>query len=234
MFKRVNSDQIQPFKRVDFDQIQLVEEMIDGKRYYGIEGGEKFPSVTTVLSNRYNPEKKEGLRKWREKVGDEEANRITRYATKRGTGMHNICERFMLNEENIYKNEMPTAIQLFKQIKDILVDNINEVYGNEVPLYSTTLRTAGRTDVICQYNGVNSIVDFKTSGRDKNVDWIEDYFLQSTAYAYMVQEMYNLNVPQIVIIIAVEEGENKNQVFIKKTRDYMDQMVSIFQEKRNY
>jgi genome maintenance exonuclease 1 len=234
VFKRVNSDQIQLFKRVDFDQIQLVEEMIDGKRYYGIEGGEKFPSVTTVLSNRYNPEKKEGLRKWREKVGDEEANRITRYATKRGTGMHNICERFMLNEENIYRNEMPTAIQLFKQIKDILVDNINEVYGNEVPLYSTTLRTAGRTDVICQYNGVNSIVDFKTSGRDKNVEWIEDYFLQSTAYAYMVQEMYNLNVPQIVIIIAVEEGENKNQVFIKKTRDYMDQMVSIFQEKRDY
>jgi hypothetical protein len=222
------------FNRLDLDPIELVEEIIDGKRYYGMKGGEKFPSVTTVLSNRYNPEKTKGLQKWRKRVGNAEADRITRYATKRGTGMHNICERFMLNEDNIFKNEMPTSIQLFKQIQDVLVDNINVVYGNEVPLYSTTLKTAGRTDVICQYNGVNSIVDFKTSGRDKNVAWIEDYFLQSTAYAYMVQEMYNINIPQVVIIIAVEEGENQRQVFIKKTSECMDQMLNVFNEERNY
>lgn len=222
------------FIRNDLPQIELKEEMIDGKRYYGIEGGEKFPSVTTVLSNRYNPEKKEGLQRWRDKVGEAEANRITKYATGRGTGMHNICERFMLNEENIFQKEMPTSIALFKHIKDLLVEKVGIVYGNEIPLYSKKLRTAGRTDVLCQYDGINSIVDFKTSTRDKKEEWIEDYYLQSTAYAIMVEEMYNINIPQIVIIIAVEEGENKRQVFIKRTEEYYDKVVDVFSCTRDF
>jgi hypothetical protein len=220
--------------RNDLPLIELKEEMIDGKRYYGIEGGEKFPSVTTVLSNRYNPEKKEGLQRWRERIGEAEANRITKYATGRGTGMHNICERFMLNQENIFQKEMPTSIVLFKHIKELLEEKIGIVYGNEIPLYSKKLRTAGRTDVICQYEGIDSIVDFKTSTRDKKEEWIEDYYLQSTAYAIMVEEMYNINIPQIVIIIAVEEGESKRQVFIKKTEEYYDKVVDVFGSNRNF
>ena len=220
--------------RNDLPLIELKEEMIDGKRYYGIEGGEKFPSVTTVLSNRYNPEKKEGLQRWRERIGEAEANRITKYATGRGTGMHNICERFMLNQENIFQKEMPTSIVLFKHIKELLEEKIGIVYGNEIPLYSKKLRTAGRTDVVCQYEGIDSIVDFKTSTRDKKEEWIEDYYLQSTAYAIMVEEMYNINIPQIVIIIAVEEGESKRQVFIKKTEEYYDKVVDVFGSNRNF
>jgi hypothetical protein len=222
------------FMRNDLPLIELKEEMIDGKRYYGIEGGEKFPSVTTVLSNRYNPEKKEGLQRWRERIGEAEANRITKYATGRGTGMHNICERFMLNQENIFQKEMPTSIVLFKHIKELLEEKIGIVYGNEIPLYSKKLRTAGRTDVVCQYEGIDSIVDFKTSTRDKKEEWIEDYYLQSTAYAIMVEEMYNINIPQIVIIIAVEEGESKRQVFIKKTEEYYDKVVDVFGSNRNF
>ena len=148
--------------------------------------------------------------------------------------MHNICERFMLNQENIFQKEMPTSIVLFKHIKELLEEKIGIVYGNEIPLYSKKLRTAGRTDVVCQYEGIDSIVDFKTSTRDKKEEWIEDYYLQSTAYAIMVEEMYNINIPQIVIIIAVEEGESKRQVFIKKTEEYYDKVVDVFGSNRNF
>jgi genome maintenance exonuclease 1 len=106
------------------------------------------------------------------------------------------------------------------------------VFGNEMALYSDTLKTAGRTDLFCRFQGVYTIADYKTSSKDKKEGWIEDYFIQSTTYAMMVEEMYRdikpIHIPQLAIIIAIEGGESKHQLFVKKTADYRDKVKDIF------
>ena len=220
------------FERQDLPQIDLDSTTINGKRYYWTPDGALYPSVTTVLSS--NEEKKAGLDRWRKKVGEVEANRISRRASDRGTQLHQICEDYLLNKENYLAKHMPLHIELFGHIRPILDENVEVVYGNELALFSHTLRTAGRTDMFCRFQGMNTVVDFKTATKDKKDGWIEDYFLQSTCYAIMLEEVYKdimpLHIPQIAIVIAVEDGENKQQLFVKRTSDYREKVLKVFTE----
>lgn len=220
------------FERQDLPQIDLDSTTINGKRYYWTPDGALYPSVTTVLGS--NEEKKAGLDKWRKKVGEAEANRISRRASDRGTQLHQICEDYLLNKENYLAKHMPLHVELFGHIRPVLDENVEVVYGNELALFSHTLRTAGRTDMFCRFQGMNTVVDFKTATKDKKDGWIEDYFLQSTCYAIMLEEVYRdimpLHIPQIAIVIAVEDGENKQQLFVKKTNDYREKVLKVFSD----
>ena len=220
------------FERQDLPQIDLDSTTIKGKRYYWTPDGALYPSVTTVLSS--NEEKKAGLDRWRKKVGEAEANRISRRASDRGTQLHQICEDYLLNKENYLAKHMPLHVELFGHIRPVLDENVEVVYGNELALFSHTLRTAGRTDMFCRFQGMNTVVDFKTATKDKKDDWIEDYFLQSTCYAIMLEEVYRdimpMHIPQIAIVIAVEDGENKQQLFVKRTSDYREKVLKVFSD----
>ncbi len=218
------------FERKELDQIDLDSTTIEGKRYYWTPDGALYPSVTSVLGS--NKDKKEGLQRWRNRVGLQEADRISRRTSNRGTQLHKICEDYLLNKENYFAKHMPLHIELFNHIRPILDESVEVIYGNELALFSHTLKTAGRTDMFCRFRGIDTIVDFKTATKDKKEQWIEDYFLQSTCYAIMLEEVYKdvqkIHIPQIAIVVAVEDGEEKQQLFVKKTSEYREKVLSFF------
>lgn len=203
--------------------IDLDTQNIDGKRHYVLPNGEKFKSVTTVLSEKLD---KTALLEWRKRVGEEEANRISVQAARRGTSIHKIAERYVLNEDNYYGKEMPVNIDLFKTIKEIIDSKVDNVLGVELPLFSRALKAAGRADLIAHYNGIPSVIDFKTSKKLKKEEWIESYFLQSTVYSMMFQTLYKIEIPQIAIIIAVDD--EKPQTFVKDRGLYVNRVLEIF------
>lgn len=189
----------------------------DGKRYYTLPDGTKLPSVTTVLG----AQKKEAIMKWRKRVGEAEANRVSKKATSRGTNVHTLCERYLNNEG--LGLVMPDALEMFISIKPAL-NRINNIHFQEQALWSKQLGMAGRVDCIGEFDGVLSSIDFKTSKRVKSHEDIEDYFWQTTAYALMYEEMVGTPIHQLVIIMAVED--NEPLVFIQKTEDHIQGLVN--------
>jgi hypothetical protein len=191
------------FNHVEIDLPKLQRETIDGVRYYNVKGKEdllKLVSITSVISNY----KKDFFNKWRERVGVEEADKITRKATSRGTDMHTLVEHHLKNEE--LPTVQPLSQHLFYLAKPEL-DRINNIYALEGSLYSEFLGIAGTVDCIAEFDGELSIIDFKTSAKPKPREWIEGYFVQCCAYACMLHEMTGLSVKKFVIIMACENGE---------------------------
>ena len=182
----------------------------DSGRRYKIPNGDMYESVTTALGNQ--PGKKESLMEWRRRVGEAEANRISRKAAGRGTAVHQIIEDYLNNLEDPIKDKMPDAVMMFKQLKPILDKSISKVYMQEAPLWSYKYRLAGRVDCVADIKGKLSVVDFKTSMKPKKREWVTDYFLQTAAYSHMIGEMYGDTVEQTVIFIAVEYGDP--QIFV--------------------
>lgn len=209
------------FEYLPFDRIELESREIDGKRFYAVDD-ELYPSVTTVLSQL----SKDGIKEWRARVGKDAADKITRTAASRGTKLHFMCEDYVNNKEDYLKDRMPTTIDLFKQIKTYLDNNLEAVYAVEASLYSKKLRAAGKCDLICRMHGVNCIVDYKSSSSLKKEEWIENYFLQETAYSIMVEELYQIPIYYIITLIATEEGTL--QFFVKRPSDYVDKVYNIF------
>lgn len=193
---------------------------IDGKRHYVTPNGVKLPSVTTVLGHF----KKDKIIEWRNKIGAEEADKITNRAATRGTKFHALMERYLCNENDLFEDVMPDMKQAFKDIEST-IDKIDNIHYIETPLWSERLGLAGRTDVIGEYDGVPSIIDFKTSVKEKKEEWIDNYFEQGTAYALMYKERVGIAIQQVVIIISVD-GLTKPQVFIKPTIDYVDSLIT--------
>ena len=204
--------------------INLTQQSFDGVRYYSLPSGEKFKSVTTVLSEKMD---KTALYEWRARVGKEEATKITVQAGRRGTSVHAIAERYVLNEENFYKKEMPSNIDMFNQIKPKIDKHIDNIYGVELPLFSRSLKAAGKTDLIAEYNGIPSVIDFKTSRKLKKPEWIQNYFIQATIYSMMFESLYKINIPQIVILIAVDH-EKEPQQFIMDRGNFVNKVIEIF------
>jgi genome maintenance exonuclease 1 len=204
----------------------LTDQIIDGKRYYFLENGESFKSVTTILGERTD---KSAIDKWRKRVGEAEANKITAIATRRGTSIHNMCERYVLNKENYLGDESPDNIYSFLPIQNLLEEHVDDILGIELPLYSRMLQTAGRSDLIANYDGQLSIIDFKTSTKPKKEQWIENYFLQSTVYSLMFEEMYNIKISQLAIMITVDHEHP--QVFVRKTKNFYPRVKEIFLQK---
>jgi len=197
---------------------------IDGPdgRYYRTPDGD-FKSVTNILGERLDHS---ALDAWKKRIGEIEAKKISQQASRRGTAIHNLAEQYLLNNKDYAKGAMPINIQTFNTIRSILDKNIGTIYGIEALLYSRLLKAAGTADLLAEYNGVNSIIDFKTSKRIKTEDQIEGYFLQTTAYSLMVSEHTGINFPQIVIVMMVDNEDPL--IFIKKARDYFPRVRDVF------
>jgi len=192
------------FKHVDLNLPKLTRETIDGVRYYSVPDEDellRLVSITSVTSH-FN---KEIFVNWRKKVGNEEADRITKAATTRGTDMHTLTEHYLKNDQ-VLPEVPPISDFLFKISKGELnkIDNIHSLEG---ALYSKQLGIAGTVDCIAEYDGELSIIDFKTSKKPKPRDWIEHYFVQAMAYGCMLYELKNISVKKLVIIMACENGE---------------------------
>ena len=198
----------------------------NGKRYYLTPEGKKYPSVTTVSSIFA----KEGIIKWRKRVGEEEATKITTQAATRGTAVHKICEDYINNDPDYLKKQMPANIQSFNDIKPVIDECINNVVMQECPLYSDYLEVAGTVDCIAEWNGKLSIIDFKTARKPKKKEWIENYFMQTAAYAVMFEERTKQPVSQLVILVAVD-GEEP-QVFIEDRDNWIWKFVDARSEYR--
>lgn len=211
------------FKHNFVPAIDIKTETIDGKRYYVLPNGDKFRSVTTVLSEKLD---KTALLEWRKKVGEEEAQKISTQAARRGTSVHSIAEKYVLNEDNYIRDAMPSGVDSFLSLQTLLDKHVDNILGVEIPLYSVALNTAGRCDLIAEFDGVPSVIDFKTSRRLKKEEWIESYFLQTTVYSMMFEWMYKISIPQIAIMIAVDHEEP--QLFVKDRKQYVEKVLEIF------
>lgn len=193
----------------------LNTETVNDKRYYVTPSGQRLPSVTTVLGAM----KKKEIMAWRRKVGEVEANRISKLATGRGNRVHTLAEKYLLNETIEWKKEMPDAIEMFQSISPHF-SKINNIHYMEQALWSEKIGLAGRVDLIAEWEGKLSVIDFKTSKRIKTEDKIQDYFAQCVAYAMMYEERVGAPIDQIVVLMAVESEQPL--IFVKETKDYVD------------
>jgi len=215
------------FDHLECELPKLDRETIDGVRYYKVPDDDellKLVSITSITSH-FN---KEIFVNWRKKVGNEEADRITKAATGRGTDMHTLTEHYLLNED--LPKVRPISDFLFKIAKPKL-NLINSIYTLEGSLYSKHLGIAGTVDCIAEYNGELSIIDFKTSKKPKPRDWIEHYFVQAMAYGCMFYELTGISIKKLVIIMACENGEcivyeeyDKTK-YIKLLQNYISKFV---------
>jgi len=216
------------FNHVDMNLPKLEREEIDGVRYYKIPGEDnlsRLVSITSVTSfhNRHIFEN------WRKKVGEEEANKINKQATSRGTDMHSLVENYLYNIPELPKVQ-PLSEFLFKIAKS-KIDNIDNIHALESSLYSKVLGIAGTVDCIAEYNGELAIIDFKTSKKPKPKEWIEHYFVQCAAYACMFYEITGIPVKKLVILMACEDGdcvvyeEYDKMKYIKLLNGYIKEFI---------
>ena len=190
----------------------------DGRRYVTLDGN-AYPSVTTILSIL----SEESIAKWRAKVGEEEANKVSLRATTRGTAVHAIIEKYMNNDPNYAEGYLPHVVQSLENLKPLLNKHVTKVYAQEVPLYSDHLQMAGTCDAVVEWDGVPTIVDWKTSRRPKKKANIGNYFMQLAAYAVMWEERTGMPIQQTRIVMDVD---NFHPVMYKETRDaWIDKMI---------
>jgi genome maintenance exonuclease 1 len=199
----------------------------DGKRYYVSPSGKKLPSVTTVIGAM----KKQSILEWRNRVGEEEANRVSRFASGRGNRVHLLAEKYLNNDPIYWNKEMPDSVVMFRSlIRDIM--RINNIHYQEQALWSENIGMAGRVDLIAEFDGVLSVIDFKTSKRIKTKQDIPDYFAQCTAYSLMYEELVGVPIDQIVIMMAVE-GQKEPLIFVEKTEDHLNNLLEHIQFYKN-
>jgi len=215
------------FNHIDLNLPQLERETIDGVRYYKVPDNDeliKLVSITSVTSHK----NRQIFVNWRKKIGEEEADKITRQATSRGTDMHTLVEHHLKNE--ILPEVQPLSDFLFKISKSTL-KRINNIHALEGSLYSKQLGIAGTVDCIAEFDGELSIIDFKTSKKPKPREWIEHYFVQCMAYGCMLYELTGIPVKKLVIIMACENGEcvvyeeRDKTKYIKLLTEYIREFV---------
>ena len=199
-------------------------ENVNGKRNYVTPSGELYPSITTILGEF----SKASIQEWRKRVGETEANKISGKASRRGTSVHSVCEAYIKNEDGYLDGQTPNIIELFKTIEPFL-ERVDNIHGVELALYSDHFGVAGRTDLIAEFDGVLSVIDYKTSNRIKKKEWCESYFAQGAFYGIAYEELTKIPVSQVVIVIAVDnEGP---QLFVEKRDDWVDK---IWEAKKLY
>lgn len=218
------------FTHIGLDPIEMNAVEVDGKRFYLTPEGNKYPSITTVISS--NPKKQAALAKWRARVGKEAAQKKSTKSATRGTRFHKLTEDYLNNELDLDKyKDQPLPKYMFLRSKDTL-ERINNIYLQEAALYSDTLELAGRVDCIAEFDGILSIIDFKTSDKYKKEEYLYDYYVQECAYALCLQERYGIQVKQLVTIVAIEDSNP--QVSIQPVRkEYLDSLLEYIQEYRS-
>ena len=200
----------------------------DGIRLYETPDGNMYPSITTVLSVR----NKQGLFEWRKRVGEEVANYIARTAAARGTAVHHMCEDYLNNEDMEKHKEKFLPHALFTQLRDKLLTRIDNIHSQEAGLYSDKYKVAGRVDCIAEFDGVLSIIDFKTSTKERQDSYNESYYIQASAYAEMFEERTGIEINQICILVVTSDGVV--QEFVKDKEEYVpliEQTVSEWEMK---
>ena len=210
------------------DLQRLPRRNVNGSRLYETPDGSFYPSVTTITCQM----NKKAIQEWRARVGEKKANEITKVAAARGTSVHKLCEHYILGTMDDVKI-MPSNREMFTSMANHLAEKVGKVYAVEGFLYSDFLRSAGQVDMIAEYNGVLSVVDFKTSKKKKNPDWIENYFVQEAAYSFMFEERTQLQVGQLVTVIGVD-GEEEPQVFIKNTKERNQYLLKFLELRELY
>lgn len=201
-----------------------------GGRFYVTPDGKKYPSITTVLGDKEKP----WLADWRNMLGEKKADKEMKRAADRGTAVHLMIEKYLNNDPAPTEGQKQEHISEYNSVK-LRLKKINNIYTQESALYSDVLRVAGRVDCVAEFDGVPSIIDFKTSSNDKTERMIEDYFLQTTAYALMFEEIYNIPIDQVVIIMSTEKGVVP-LVFKKRIEEYIEPLctrVNEYHKKRN-
>lgn len=201
------------FNWIDVDKTKLPTtkgKRIDGFRFYQIDG-KNYPSITTVLG----VQKKEGLEKWRKAVGEEAANWEMGRAARRGKATHTLVEQYLKSETPAIRDVLPLG--LFRLMKPY-IDQIDNVQLSEEVMYSHKLTIAGQVDCVADYNGKLSVIDFKTANKERKEDWIENYYIQTCAYAIMYEELFGKRIEQLVILMAGEDGTMRS--FIRNKKDF--------------
>lgn len=198
----------------------------DGKRYYTTPSGVVLPSVTTVIGAMG----KASIMEWRKAVGEEEANRVSRFASGRGTRVHTLAEKYLKDEPIDWMRQMPDAAVMFRSLIPSL-QRINNIHYIEQALWSEKIGMAGRVDLIAEFDGVLSVIDFKTSKRIKTREDIFDYFAQCTAYSAMYEELVGNPIDQLVILMGVENS--KPLVFVEKVGDHINTLLEYITFYKN-
>jgi ATP-dependent exoDNAse (exonuclease V) beta subunit len=204
----------------------IAAQTVNGERVYPVDEN-FYPSISTICSFR----KRKSIAEWRARVGEAEANKISTRAASAGTSLHSIVEDYLNNNLNLdkYKDKY-LALMLFKQAKTML-SRINNIHFQEAPLFSHEFGIAGRVDCIAEFDGKLSVIDFKTSAKEKKESWIESYFVQETGYAKMYEERSGIKVDQIVTLITCQTGFT--QVFIKNPNDYVPLLIDYIAEYKD-
>jgi len=193
-------------------------------RKYQTPKGKTYPSITTVLSLQ----SRKAIAEWRARVGEEEANKISRRASHRGTAVHDMAEKYVNNDPDWKTGAMPNIIHDFCRIKPILDERIGVVYGQELPLYSDYLELAGRVDCVAEFDGKLSIIDYKTSRKKKKYEWVTNYFMQECFYAIAWEERTGMPITQLVTVISVDDDEP--QVFIEHRDNWDKELIRCIKE----
>ena len=213
------------FKHQKINLPEIKATTTDGVRLYETPEGNKYPSITTVLSVR----NKKGLFEWRKRVGEDVANYVARKAANRGTSVHHMCEDYLNNdfdEEKHKKKFLPYV--LFNQLRESVLQKVDNIYAQECGLYSDKYKVAGRVDCIAEYEGKLSIIDFKTSSKERSDDWNESYYIQASAYAEMFEERTKISIDQVVILVVTEDGVV--QEFVKNKTEFLPLLSDVIKE----
>ncbi len=208
------------FNYVGNDLIDLPVEYIDGKRFYVTPNDDKYISITTILSNL----SKASISRWRKRVGEKEANKVSTKASRRGTGVHNLCEGYIKNQDGFLDSGMPNEVEMFQSIEPLL-DRINNIHVVEGALWSDHFKLAGRTDLIGEFDNRLSVVDYKTSNKKKTWEMCHQYFMQGAFYAVAYEERTGIPVDTIVIIMAVENEQPL--LFIEKRDRWIEPLKEV-------
>ena len=215
------------FNFIDLDKSKLPVtkgKKVDGFRFYDIDG-KAYPSVTSVLGIK----KKAELQGWREKIGKNVANWEMGRAARRGKATHLLVEEYLKGKTPSERGVLPLG--LFKLLRPY-IDQIDNIHLLETIMYSPKLTIAGQVDCVAEYNGKLSVIDFKTANKERQESWIDNYFLQTTAYAQMYEETFGKSIDQIVILLASEDGSVQN--FVKEKKDYMTPLMKSIDEFYKY
>lgn len=211
------------FIQHDFPKLERIDS--DNGRLYKTPSGVLYPSVTSVLSYA----SKDSIQEWKDAVGHEEANLISKRAANRGTAIHDLCERYLKSEQ--VKPSM-FDVELFNAMK-LALTRIDNVHALETQMYSDHLQVAGTVDCIAEFDGKLSIIDFKTSARAKSHDEIHSYFAQTSVYAVMFEELTGIPVNRLVIIMGVD-GDKNPSLFIEKRDKWIGKFIELRKEFRQW
>lgn len=203
----------------------------EGRRFYVVPNGNSYPSITTVIDFW----QREGIRKWRMRVGEEEAERVRLHTSKRGTKVHKMCDDYLNNKSEMLKGHNPEHVVLFEKLEEHF-ESVDKIHLQEEALFSNELRIAGRVDCIAEFNGKLSIIDFKTKGYPQKLEWMGKHFVQCAAYAEMWEErMKDMPIQQLVLMVTPEDGNA--QIFTEDREIYkhsrIETLKNIIREFNN-